>query len=73
MGRIDDLLAIFRSHDYRVRFLNAKASGTCVVCRKPALRLQSVSVMLEYSTSALCQECQDRYFRGTYVVSEKAA
>ena len=69
MGRFDDLFAVFTSRDYKVRFLSAKTSSTCVVCLKPAVRFLSASSMLEYTVSALCQECQDRYFNKAKGVS----
>jgi len=62
MGRFDDLFAVSTSLDYKARFLSARTSSTCVVCLKPAVRFLSASAMLEYTVSALCQECQDRYF-----------
>jgi hypothetical protein len=73
MGRFDDLLAIVTSRDYKVRFLNARASSTCVVCLKPAVRFLNASAMVEYSISALCQECQDRYFTEAKAISKRAA
>jgi hypothetical protein len=73
MERFDDLFAVFTSRHYKVRFLNAKASATCVVCGNPAVRFLSASAILEYNVSALCQECQNLYFHETKVVCEKEA
>jgi hypothetical protein len=58
MERFDHLFAVFADRDCKVRFLSAKASATCLVCRNPAVQFLSASAMLEYSVSALCQECQ---------------
>jgi hypothetical protein len=69
MGRFDDLFAVFTSRDYKVRFLSARISSTCVVCLKPAVRFLTASSVLEYTVSALCQECQDRYFNKAEGVS----
>ena len=57
----DSLFNIFTSTDYKVRFLKAKASATCLACGKPAVRFSTTSARFEYHISALCQECQCRF------------
>jgi hypothetical protein len=65
MQKFEELLAIFRSPDYRARFLQAKATSTCVFCGKPAQLFRDTPASFEYTISALCQDCQDKYFRRT--------
>jgi hypothetical protein len=72
MEGFDNLIAVFSSTDYKARFLNAKASAARVACHT-TVRFLTASVRLEYSVSALCQECQERYFDGRTAVPQKAA
>ncbi len=65
MQGLDELFAIFTSSKYKVRYMKAKATATCLVCGKPAARFSSNSAILEYNVSALCEKCQDWYFKGT--------
>jgi hypothetical protein len=65
MKKVDELLRIFSSPDYRGRFLQAKATSTCLLCGKPARLFRDTSASFEYRISALCQDCQDKYFRRT--------
>lgn len=54
-----DLLELLSCSDYRKKYAQAKATGTCVNCEKPAKDFKDVSCELEYKISALCQSCQD--------------
>jgi hypothetical protein len=67
MKKLDELIRIFSSPDYRGRFLQAKATSTCLLCGKPARLFRDPPASFEYRISALCQDCQDKYFRRTAI------
>lgn len=62
MQELSELFRVFTSPDYKSRFLGAKASATCLVCGKKSVRFPSLLAKLEYDISALCYECQSRFF-----------
>ena len=49
--------------DYKTVYLKAKAESICIICKEPAAYFQDQSSRLEYSISAICQNCQDSLFR----------
>ena len=57
------LVEALATTDYRNVYLKAKAENVCILCRKPAGFFRDHSSRLEYSISAICQECQDSLFR----------
>ena len=59
MQKTSALLKIFSRSDYRARYMYSKASRTCIICGNLAQFFRDASARLEYSISALCQECQD--------------
>jgi len=58
-----ELLEIFANPTYKSNYTHAKATGTCIRCKKPAKTYRNASARLEYEVSALCQSCQDYYFK----------
>jgi len=61
MGDLQHLFEIFTKPDYDSRYLIAKRTGTCLVCRREVFAFTTVSARLEYAVSALCEECQEKY------------
>jgi hypothetical protein len=59
----EELFRLLTRTDYRSRYLAAKATRTCVSCGKPTETFRDCLARLEYDTSAICEECQDRYFK----------
>lgn len=57
LGLIEKLSTKTYQSDYK----NAKATGTCVICKRPAREFRYDVAEFEYSVSALCQHCQDEY------------
>jgi hypothetical protein len=63
MSDHEEILRIFSAEDYKAKYLHAKASGTCISCGSRIDNfLQNPYSNLEYRISALCQDCQDRFF-----------
>ncbi|MFO7462068.1 MAG: hypothetical protein R6X07_15735 [Desulfatiglandales bacterium] len=56
------LQEVFSRPTYRADYTRAKARQTCILCGRPAEGFRNSSAKLEYCVSALCQECQDRFF-----------
>ena len=50
--------------DYINVYLKAKAENICIICKEPAGYFRDQSSRLEYSISAICQNCQDSLFLG---------
>jgi hypothetical protein len=65
MQRLNDLFALFTSPDYKIRFLKAKSTSSCLACGRPAQPFREFSASFEYQISGLCEKCQDIYFRST--------
>ena len=49
--------------DYKTVYLRAKAENICIICKERVGSFRDQSSRLEYSISAICQECQDSLFR----------
>ena len=64
MIRAKELLEVLSDPTYKVSYANAKATGTCIKCKKPAKSYRNPSTKLEYEVSGLCQSCQDYFFNG---------
>ena len=62
MLNLRDFTEMFLSPEYHRNYVNAKASGTCIRCGRPAEVFKNASSSLEYHVSALCQNCQDELF-----------
>ena len=63
------LMDIFNREDYQSLYFKAKRTRTCLVCGKQARAFRCQSSRLEYDVSALCEQCQDKYFHATYPVN----
>lgn len=70
MTKAMDLLEVFSNPTYKDSYAHAKATSTCIRCRKPAKTYRDASSRLEYEVSALCQNCQDYFFNGREVANE---
>lgn len=64
MPRIEELLRRLSVSNYKSDLINAKARRICVICKEPAKAFRDKGAEFEYSVSAICQRCQDRYFNG---------
>jgi hypothetical protein len=62
MAPYQELVAIFCSEDYQALYGQAKSTNTCIRCGCRAELFRDPSARLEYSVSALCQDCQDLFF-----------
>ncbi|MGD8228315.1 MAG: hypothetical protein PVI20_11080 [Desulfobacteraceae bacterium] len=62
MANFEKLLEFLSKPTYKTSYADAKANGTCIMCRKPAKEFSNASARLEYNVSALCQKCQEEYF-----------
>jgi hypothetical protein len=62
MIHVHNLIQMLEDSKYQVRYAVAKSTGTCIGCGKPAQAFSDASAKLEYSVSALCQCCQNRFF-----------
>ena len=56
------LMDIFNRGDYQSLYFKAKRTRTCLVCGSIAQAFRCQSSRLEYDVSALCEQCQDKYF-----------
>jgi len=63
MQGLDELIQIVNAPNYKARYLNAKATTTCLACGRPACLFRDFPAVFEYRISGLCQDCQDKYFR----------
>jgi hypothetical protein len=63
MADMDEILGLFSQPDYKSDYLDAKATETCIKCKRPVGSFRNNASRFEYQISALCQECQDIYFR----------
>ncbi|MFH1025596.1 MAG: hypothetical protein V1764_02845 [Nitrospirota bacterium] len=64
MKKIEELIDIFSRPTYRISYMTAKATNTCIRCGGSAKTFLDSSARLEYGISALCQNCQDDIFKG---------
>ena len=62
MANLDEITNLISRPSYRSDYLIAKANAACIKCEKPAGPFRDNASRLEYQISALCQECQDKYF-----------
>jgi len=62
MIRAMELIEVLSDPTYKRRYANARATGTCMRCMKPAKTYRDASAKLEYKVSGLCQDCQDYFF-----------
>jgi hypothetical protein len=67
MTGIAALQKVLADQDYRYRYHNAKATGTCILCGENAMLFTSASSQMEYRVSAICQDCQDKHFKTSAV------
>jgi hypothetical protein len=62
MTRAIELLEVLSDPTYKASYAHAKATTTCIKCKKPARSYRDAWAKLEYEVSGLCQECQDYFF-----------
>ena len=61
MERLEELIKILSEPEMRARHSTAKTTQTCKICGGPALFFRDSVSSFEYTVSAICQECQDKY------------
>ena len=61
MERLEELIKILSEPAMGARYSKAKTTQTCKICGKPALGFRDAVSSFEYTVSAICQECQDKY------------
>jgi len=61
MERLEELIRILSEPETRARHSKAKTTRTCKICGCEALHFRDAASAFEYSVSAICQECQDKY------------
>ena len=61
MVKIQELCRIFSLPEYKLDYIKAKATGTCLICKNPVEAFPEGLTRLEYNVSAICQNCQDEY------------
>jgi hypothetical protein len=61
MERLEELIRILSEPAIRSRHSKAKTTQTCKICGGSALRFRDAVSSFEYTVSAICQECQDKY------------
>jgi hypothetical protein len=61
MERLEELIRILSEPEMRARHSIAKTTQTCKICGGPALCFRDTVSSFEYTVSAICQECQDKY------------
>ena len=64
MKKITELRQKLDNGDYEKNYTGAKATGSCIICGRPGKKFRDAAAKLEYSISALCQNCQDEYLNG---------
>jgi hypothetical protein len=64
MTRIEELLRKLSVPSYSSDYQEAKTKRICIVCNEPAEEFRNKGAEFEYSISAICQKCQDRYLKG---------
>ena len=52
-----------QDENYRTIYQAAKNRRICIICKQPAGIFRDQSARLEYSISAICQQCQDSLFQ----------
>jgi hypothetical protein len=61
--RIIEVMENLRNENYQIVYRNAKNKRICIICKQPADTFRDKSAKLEYSISALCQQCQDNLLK----------
>ena len=62
VANFDEIIRLFSHPSYKSQYSYAKATETCIKCKRPVGVFRDPSSRFEYGISALCQECQDQYF-----------
>lgn len=62
VANFDEIIRLFSQPSYKSEYSYAKATETCIKCKRPVGTFRDPSSRFEYGISALCQECQDLYF-----------
>ena len=63
METLDELINILSDPEVSIRNCLARASGMCKLCGEDACNFRDAASEFEYRVSAICQNCQDKYFR----------
>jgi len=62
MTTLNALIKALSEPEVSLRDASARATHTCKLCGGPARRFRNTLSEFEYRVSAICQNCQDRYF-----------
>ena len=62
MMKLEKLIEKLESDDTAKRVSYAKMTNTCKICSQPAKYFEDKLSALEYHISAICQDCQNKYF-----------
>jgi hypothetical protein len=62
MEALEELIKVLSDPQVSIRNGWARATHTCKICEKNALKFRNASSEFEYRISAICQNCQDKYF-----------
>lgn len=63
MTDLEKLSVLFLDVKYREKLTLAKATRTCVRCKRSVYTFRDLSAKVEYEVSALCQRCQEELFK----------
>lgn len=61
--RIVEVMENLQNENYQTVYRQAKNRRVCIICKLPAEAFRDKSAKLEYSISAICQQCQDSLFK----------
>ena len=61
MERLTELISILSDPATNARYGKAKSTRTCKICDGPARGFRDAVSAFEYTVSAICQACQDKY------------
>ncbi|MFZ1202495.1 MAG: hypothetical protein WAO07_20195 [Desulfobacterales bacterium] len=61
MERTAELIRILSGPTMSARYAKARAARTCKICARPADDFRDKASAFEYTVSAICQNCQDKY------------
>jgi hypothetical protein len=62
MQLLNELIRALSEPEVSLRDTFARSTHICKICGKPARRFRDGISEFEYRVSAICQQCQDRYF-----------
>ena len=65
MHKLNELISVLSEPAVHLRDTSARATHTCKICSGPARWFRNALSEFEYRVSAICQDCQDKYFRTT--------